>query len=521
MLEKIKKLTDIALTAGFLGFIYLILVMTYTGPVQKAVEDTRFTFGSYEKLSGEFEKILQKNLYKKYGFINLNGRIARILRINTLNGVNKLSNGFLTWQGTVKDVSKIAENVIELNKFLLKRNIPHIYILAPAKNTMYDVHPAPGYVYEAYKNADNMIDALEIGGVTTIDMNAWFKENGWHMKDVFFKTDHHWAPKAGLAAARCTMELLQQKGIAEYDENKLQDKSYKVKILKNWFLGSQGKRVGKDYAGVDNLPVYFPKFKTNYSYMGLHRNTTNWGYTRSLLAEEYLKDRNYFEKDPHCLYLYGDLPLQIINNPSARNKKKVLIIGDSFRRVWQYFMATQFKEIHSFELRHYTDGSLAQYVEEFKPDIVIMCANAGGFTETYYTFGVKNYLETLEKPLGPIQDFGNIDIQAEEKNNNKFEVVCSNLEPNQTYTLTIDSTKLSGVKDSFIQMTLQNISEDKAVYNRYFNANSGKTQKWIFTTPENGGDTYGIYLYAGTKGHTAKIAVKVEGIKLQKGINED
>ncbi|MCD8174514.1 MAG: hypothetical protein LUD41_00985 [Phascolarctobacterium sp.] len=54
-----------------------------------------------------------------------------------------------------------------------------------------------------------------------------------------------------------------------------------------------------------------------------------------------------------------------------------------------------------------------------------------------------------------------------------------------------------------------------------FEANSDIRQKWIFTTPDKVEDTYGIYLYAGAKGHTAKIGVKVEGIKLQKEINED
>ncbi len=217
MLEKIKKLTDIALTAGFLDFIYLILVMTYTGPVRKAVEDTRFTFKASKNFSGGFEKILQKNLYKKYGFINLNGRIARILRINTLNWVIKMADVFLTLPSGVRkasDTDKLAEKVIKLNKFLANRGTQFIYILAPSKNSMYDAKFAPGYVDESYKDIGSMINVLTEGGVNTINMPAWFEKNGWLTKDVLWKTDNHWQPKAGLAAARCTMELL-QRGVGE------------------------------------------------------------------------------------------------------------------------------------------------------------------------------------------------------------------------------------------------------------------------------------------------------------------
>ncbi len=104
---------------------------------------------------------------------------------------------------------------------------------------------------------------------------------------------------------------------------------------------------------------------------------------------------------------------------------------------------------------------------------------------------------------------------------NNFAVVCGNLEPNQAYTLSVDGTSLSGAKNMFVQMTLQNLSTNKAIYNRYFEPNSDRRQKWIFTTPAKVEDTYGIYLYAGTKGRTAKINVKAEGIRLRKGVFED
>ncbi len=524
MWKMIKKLTDLVLVVGFLVFIFLVPIKTYTGPVKNAVQETKYSFKSYKDLTKKFEGILQKNLFRKYEFINLNGRMARYVGMNSLNKIQKLQNGFLTGFSGARDIEEYSRKVTALNDFLASRGIPFLYLLIPSKNAMYDVYFAPGYGSDSKQNITNMIDALNTLGVNTINMDEWFKENGWHMEDVFFKTDHHWKPEAAIATARYTMELLQEKGIAEYDEEKLREESYKKRILKNWFLGSRGRRTGKYFAGLDDITVYRPKFKTDYFYAGLAKGKTDWKFSNNLLNEDYIKRRNLFGTDPYCIYLHGTFGYHIAHNPKAINKKKVLITGDSYFRAWQCFLATQFQETVGLDLRRYDDGSFVQYVAATKPDVVIMCLNEDGITSKIFnTFGVEEYLATLEQTdkNSPAQFLGDMELQAEKKNNDKFSVVCGNLEPNQTYTLTIDHTALSGAKNSFVQMTLQNLSNDKAIYNRYFEPNSEERQKWIFTTPKRGEDTYGIYLYAGTKGHTKGIRVKVDGIRLRKGILED
>ncbi|MCD7748976.1 MAG: hypothetical protein LUH42_02880, partial [Oscillospiraceae bacterium] len=136
-----------------------------------------------------------------------------------------------------------------------------------------------------------------------IDMDAWFEENGWSMEDVFFKTDHHWMPQAGLAAARVTMELLSQQGLTEYDSTLLEDENWTVTVLEDWFLGSHGKRVGTLYAGVDDISVYTPNFATNYTYSGLKRYTTTWYYSDTILDLEYADNADYFNDNPYCIYI--------------------------------------------------------------------------------------------------------------------------------------------------------------------------------------------------------------------------
>ncbi len=583
MWKKIKKLTDFALVVGFIVFIFVMPLMSCVShtvlviknaredPVylprkidslsnkfanfskkleralskrlqgknnhsnlkdktaiakqsQKAVEAVGSTFEISGGLEKRIEGAIQNRLFKKYAFINLNGALARCLGMNSLNERMKLANGFLARFYEVKNIEGTSEKLIALNKFLDDRGIPFIYLLAPYKTSIYDVQFAPGYGDGSKQNITNMINALNAAGVETINMDAWFEENGWHMADVLFKTDHHWKPEAGLAAARCAMELLQKKGIAKYDEEKLLDGSYKKVVLKNWFLGSSGKRTGKYYGGVDDITIFYPKFETDFFYAGLRKDTTDWEFSESVLDLSYAEKKDYFRTSPYSIYMHRDYPLRNTINAKAENNKRLLLMGDSFKMMAEYFLTTQFREVHTIDLRYNTDINFAQHFEETKPDVVVMCINENAIvSEKLNIFGVDEYLTAHEQtdPSSPIQNLGDFELHAEEENNEKFALVCGNLEPDQAYTLTVDRTVLSGVEHSFVQMTLQNLTTNKAIYNRYFESNSDERQKWIFTTPEKTEDAYGIFLYAGTKGHTAGINVKVEGINLRKGIFED
>lgn len=223
--------------------------------------------------------------------------------------------------------------------------------------------------------------------------------------------------------------------------------------------------MGKDYTDIDDFPIYQPEFETKYSYARLRRNATNWEYRNNILDMGPAKRKDYFGVIPYNIYTYDGYPLRVAINTKAKNDKKLLITRCSFKAIPEYFLTTQFKEVYDIDVRYDPGVIFAQYHEEIKPDIVLMYVNIS--SSNIYNFGVEEYLSALAEPLGSIQDFGNMEIRAEGKNNNKFEVVCGNLESNKTYTLTLDSTKLSGVKDSFIQMTLQNMSKNKAVCDRY------------------------------------------------------
>ncbi len=353
-------------------------------------------------------------------------------------------------------------------------------------------------------------------------MNLWFEANQGTLDDVYFNTDQHWQPQAALAAADATMQLLTDKGIIDsYNKTLLSKDSYTIITLNNWYLGSHGKRVGKYYAGLDDIDAYIPNFLTQYHYSYLRRYSTVWTYTDTVLDSQYLNSSDYFNDDPYAMYMFGDFPNRITINDAAPINSRVLLMGDSYKLPYEYFLSTQFREIYTLDFRYWSDGAtFAEYVEEVNPDIVIMCLNSVSDL-TFYQFGVQDYQEKLKQtdPNAAIQSLGDCSVTADEANSNCFSVICTNLEPGKTYTLTVDSSSYSGGNDQYVQMELKNLESNESDANRYFDANSNDTQRWIFTVPDTS-STYAINLYAGTNGHTQNGSLKMTNICLQEGIHE-
>ncbi|MCD7769817.1 MAG: hypothetical protein LUH36_06880 [Oscillospiraceae bacterium] len=509
-------------SAVFLVFIFYMLARNMTGAAKETIKDTEISFYGFSQLSGEFEDTLQEDFYQKNDFINLNGLTTRVLGINTLNERQKLANGYLTTFSNARDTTESAENVIALNNFLKEQGIEFLYVLAPNKYSFYGAEFAPGYSSTGYQIIDTMISALEDAGVNNIDMDAWFKENDWSMEDVFFKTDHHWLPQAAFAAANEILQYMEENFSIEYDNSMADYDGWEITIYEDFFLGSCGKRVGTMYTGLDDVWLIYRADQGPVEFSYLPSGTTTWRYQDSSLQLSLLTDEDYFNSFPYGVYIGGDYPLVNIKNDTALNDLKILIIGDSYRRPVEQFLSYYFTELYHIDLRYYTDGTFAEYVEEIQPDIVVMCLSSDDVCNVSLNdFGTAEYEAALAQTQAEglsVTDLSDAAIAASD-NANSFTVLCTGLTPGQTYTLTVDGTAYSGGEDLYVQATLQDLSTNKAIYNRYFDANSDETQTWIFTVPE-GSDTYAIYFYAGTKGSTANVSASLEGVRLYTGIYE-
>lgn len=502
----------------FALFLFGMMTKTTGNGAADTIKRTPLSAEGFAELSNRFEESLQSQCYEKEFFVNLNGWTTKLLGIHTLNGRVKTKDGFLAFEESSVDISYPAKQVIALNDFLKERDIDFLYMLAPTAVSIYDAQLAPGYQTGASQNIEDMMIALEQACVPTINADALYRENGLHSQDVLFYTDHHWRPEAAFFVTHHAMRYMADAFDVAYDDSMADFSQWEVTVYEHYFLGSHGKAVGSKYAGTDDISLIRRKGQGDVSFSCLHKDSTDWSYRNSVFEDSHLSQRDYFHLDPYSVYIGGTYPQAVIRNEKALNLKKIMVIGDSFRRPVESFLTSYFGEVYHIDSRYNTDKTIVRWISEIQPDIVLMCTYENGLQgKEQYEFGLEEYLAAKVAYPDPEELLVLGDVHLDGNGDDKhFQVLVSNLEPNTPYTLTIDGAALQGDEGRYVQMTLQDLSDSRAVCNQYYETDLMGPQKWLFSAGEEG-HTYAIYLYAGTKGHTAGVTADVTGVRLQKG----
>lgn len=92
------------------------------------------------------------------------------------------------------------------------------------------------------------------------------------------------------------------------------------------------------------------------------------------INKERLETKNYYNSDPYHAYYNGlNCALAHINNSrtTSNPNKKILIIQDSFGWCMTPFLSLDIAAIDTIYPEKFT-GSIETYIEETKPDMVIM-----------------------------------------------------------------------------------------------------------------------------------------------------
>lgn len=139
--------------------------------------------------------------------INLYGEFQKLLGKRVINDVDiskdviKLDNGYLSFYGHKKlDISGIVKNTVEFDEFLKEENVPLLYVQAPFKISKYDNKSPEGIKDYNNEKADDYLEKISKAGIDTLDLRESIKQDRIEHYSMFFKTDHHWTPKAGLWA---------------------------------------------------------------------------------------------------------------------------------------------------------------------------------------------------------------------------------------------------------------------------------------------------------------------------------
>lgn len=388
-MKRKETLTALLFLCGLTGGLLLLVTSFFGGEghLEAAIRGVVQDPGTLSTFLVSAESAANQDLDRSHTFIELYGGIQRLTGRRILVDmadpeytVVRLEDGTLAFQNlTVEPVEQAdnADSVAALKEFVENTyNLPFLYVQAPQKVVPEEL-PA-GMRNYGNENADQLLAELEQRGVDTFDLRPGISAaQAATDQSFYFCTDHHWTPLAGFTAYQLLSGELNNRYDYTADARFTAPAQYDITTYEDWFLGSQGKRVGTQYAGLDSIDLWSPMFDTNFTYSAFgffeDRNGT---FDQTLLFPERLEPKDYYSGNPYTLYSGGDYPLGRMINHNNPDGPRVLLIRDSFSCAMAPFLALQCGELMTMDMRYFKDD-LAGYIDWLRPDLVMVMYSTG------------------------------------------------------------------------------------------------------------------------------------------------
>ena len=353
-----------------------------------------------EKIIDDVEDISTKQLFYHDDMLDINSFVLNKTGTESIKKNNdvvvKADNDYLAYGVAAmpdNTLEKYADNISELYEYTKENNIPFLYVMTPQK----------GYGMEFPAGTDNFIKEnctahlknLDERGVPYLEIKQCMDDEGISEEEAFFITDHHWTPKTAIwATERICKELDARYGF-DYDKSVFDLANYNVETYEDWFLGSQGKKVGRFFTDlyVDDIDIITPKFDTHLTVSQPLKNESKTGtFEQTLISKVRYENKGYYEYNPYVAYTGGDYHIQTIENHNNPEGKDILVIRDSYAAASTPFLSLTSHNVHMLDLREmsgmYGDrvASVSEYIEEMDPDYVIIMYYGVNKDNAKYTF---------------------------------------------------------------------------------------------------------------------------------------
>ena len=370
----IKKIQIIC----FLSFLYVMFIgNTY---LYLCGEDQNKTQVEEENKSNYLEAMSQTEI-GKYFFINMYGEVQKLLCRHVINDASgqiiKLNNNYLASFGWIGDTSSTVDELEKTYLELDKKGISVLYIQARGILSREGKELPIGIQNNDNILLDQYIEEIKSRNISCLDSyDILYKDTcGWEKN--FYKTDHHWITESAFYVYANICEILNSDYNFKINEEYYDINSFCKEVYKKTFLGAEGRRVGKYYAGLDDFELIFPDFETDFTFSvpdkGIIRNGS---FNNAILDDSQTLGKYGFDRNAYYKYIGGDYPFVKIENHMQKNKKKIMVVKDSFGIPVSSFLSLACEELNIVDVR-YNEEQLRSIIEKECPDIVLFCYGGG------------------------------------------------------------------------------------------------------------------------------------------------
>lgn len=299
--------------------------------------------------------------------------------INPSMNVCKLEDGYLTYINRKSTQDNRIDSISSFADFVHLQGSEFLYIQSPGKTNPFADKELNGIDY-SNANTDELLQGLRERNIAVYDLRSDLHEAvgdaGWHQ--AFFRTDHHWKPSTALWAAQRVAEKLANDYGVDVNFAHFAPDDYEFVRYERYFLGSQGKKVTLANTEPDDFDVYYPNFSTHLYAKIPSRGVDGEGDFTILYDKAALGTGDFYNDSPYSMYGYGDQGEIIVHNYENEHlrDKRILLIHDSMLDTAMPFLVMGLKDLRELDIRHFK-GSVQRYIEEYKPDIVLVMYKPG------------------------------------------------------------------------------------------------------------------------------------------------
>ena len=406
--NKLQLRIDLLLTIFFLGVIFLMGIMTlvtdFEGIYKAAVSKTRLTgylggdwegSSSWDRLEARVRSVddyLAGNVYmaEELGYMNSSFQYA-IGKDMINTGASQMlttTSGHLFDLQNYVSMDKAAQDVQDM-RAMVPEEIPFLFVYEHP--TIYSDEQIPAG-YDVLDYSDEIAAEIEekIGGldIPMMDSREILKNSGLSMEEYLMYTDQHWATRASLVMAQAIAEELSDMTGTDLQPEKLDISQFETETYEKLFLGKYGQRIGTGNIDPDDITIYWPKYETNITrktnYLG-EITEISGEFRDSVIRWKYLTPD---EGKTYNIKAYFDYGLtenyDFYSNPDGA-PCTILVLKDSYSASIASFLSLVAEDVIAVDLRR-SDRTLAEWVEEYNPDAVVLAYSMQMLRDDAYEF---------------------------------------------------------------------------------------------------------------------------------------
>ncbi len=203
---------------------------------------------------------------------------------------------------------------------------------------------------------ERIFDALNQTNAVSVNMRPAF-ENTQNPKDYYLSIDTHYNFDGALLTYRTLMQAINEK--LETPMKIYSDDELVFHVSDKELIGAQSRAICNLQKRKEYAKWAEPAQSIEFTRMD-----------NGIASEPFVYKQTSEQYSAYGDYMSGDMGETIIKT-NQTDKPKVLMYGDSFTNPLEMLVYASCSEFRSLDFRHYDDMTLYEYIDMYKPDIVI------------------------------------------------------------------------------------------------------------------------------------------------------